>query len=991
MAKTHSSLTGADLHSPQGFGNENATEVWVVSQSINKVNLSSSFLPTEEAAFDLGSAALSWKDIYVSSGSIKFIDPSDNSVLQTLTADSNGVSFGSGDISGSTISGSKLHIVGDTFIGGNLTLGDADTDSISITADLTSNLTPNADVTYDLGTTSKQWKDLFVGRALVGQTGSLHPSASFTALMDGRAGMMLPSASSDPTGLGTTEKGMTYFNLTDNLMKVYSGTDWVPVGSTETKDNVLSIAADSDGNNASSAIKMRVDGTADAQNKLVLQSDNLHKMTGSINISGSITATSAPNTTTTITANNITNGYPTSNNWGESLDGSYFNNFDNTTNVSEILRFMAGIISHSIDTSSPTSNTKTFASVDTNDNSLGNTDTIGGYLPQEHASLSNATINYLNTKDWWKTGGTCFSGLTVYYQNGPTHYIDFDSNSGGSTSVRSSADNELFGLGVLTSGGETEFKVRVHATQSFSDTGSIAAPTAASNTFTTQSYIDYSITSFGISNGLTLAKIASANPAVIPAAYQDGKFENVGGISQMSGSLSRKYHVTKGSFTSVSASGWYRFHDLKVGMATGSGNYQEVNGTTKNRFWAPTTTIDTAIGDNTISDVGTTHKALTATSRSLSGVPYLIDATFEISTKITGLFNPAYAASTTLVDMAADSVGVGTATLSGDTVSTNGGTVQTSGKVFQSDGTTAVDSGVPRYDDIVIMTASVSYDSGNADSINQTGVSDTSFTVKTKARNRNSSQSALDTQTISYHTAGDFSQPAASGSLGIYGRAQSYDGGTLQGTTELFTGEDFRIQLLDNVQAFNGTAWVTTYVLGQLGDYDLQVKPGYLVDPGGTYRYWHPASYGSGAYKYYIRRFQTDGSTYSSMTLDVGKTLVNWAATTADSVAATILFESSGNGSGNNASLGVARIYDPTKTTSNLIEADIANDNFKNPLSTAISLYGNSGGSISSTEYTIPIRNADGMYLDSNDNEFYVIVRYKGDPSPVTSITLTFS
>jgi hypothetical protein len=127
------------------------------------------------------------------------------------------------------------------------------------------------------------------------------------------------------------------------------------------------------------------------------------------------------------------------------------------------------------------------------------------------------------------------------------------------------------------------------------------------------------------------------------------------------------------------------------------------------------------------------------------------------------------------------------------------------------------------------------------------------------------------------------------------------------------------------------------------------------------------------------------------MTLDVGKTLVNWAATTSDSVAATILFESSGNGSGNNSSLGVARIYDPTKLTSNLIEADISQDHFKNPFSTAISLYGNSGGSKSSTEYTIPIRNADGMYLDSSDNELYVIVRYKGNPSPVTSITLSYS
>ena len=127
-------------------------------------------------------------------------------------------------------------------------------------------------------------------------------------------------------------------------------------------------------------------------------------------------------------------------------------------------------------------------------------------------------------------------------------------------------------------------------------------------------------------------------------------------------------------------------------------------------------------------------------------------------------------------------------TLSGDTISTSGGTIQTSGKVFESDGTTPANSGVPRVDDIAIVPP-VSYDSGNADSINQSGFSDTSFTSTTKARNRASSQTTLDTQTISYHTAGDFEQPSASGSLGIYGRAQGYDGGSLTGTQEAFSVE----------------------------------------------------------------------------------------------------------------------------------------------------------------------------------------------------------
>ena len=351
--------------------------------------------------------------------------------------------------------------------------------------------------------------------------------------------------------------------------------------------------------------------------------------------------------------------------------------------------------------------------------------------------------------------------------------------------------------------------------------------------------------------------------------------------------------------------------------------------------------------------------------------------------------------------MTAASVGVGSATITGDTLSTSGGTIQTSGKVFQSDGTTAVNSGVPRHDDIAIITGSIVYDGGSSTNIQQTGTSDSSFTVATKARNRNSSQSTLDTQTINYHTQGTFDQLAASGSLAIYDRPQGYDGGSLTGTSEAFSGEDFRIKINNNVVGFNGDAFDTTFNILQTGasrvikENDLQVKPGFLVNPGGSFRYWYPENYGSGSFKYYIRRFQTSG-TKTQLTLDVGKTLINWKATTDDSVAAAILFKSSASGSGNRGGSGAltrARIFDPSETTSNLISSSVAHqsDDHLNPFSESIDLFGNTGGSLSSTNYTIPIRNADGMFLDSDDNEFYVILRYTGNPSPVTSITTTTS
>ena len=725
-------------------------------------------------------------------------------------------------------------------------------------------------------------------------------------------------------------------------------------------------------------------------------------LTGSNHISGTIriNAEGVYSSSTAIFTNNITNGYPTSNPWGSNLEGSYFNNFNNTTNVSEILRFMSGVMSHSLDVADASANTKTFASVDTNETNLGGTDTVDGYLPQSYDS-SNATMLYLYTKDWVNEGAQIFQGITQYHDNGGTYFIDFDSNSGGSTSVSSSVDTELFGMGGLSSGGANAFKVRVSATQSFSDTGSVSTPTAASNTFTTQSRLDLTNSTFSTTSGLTLTKIATNVPAVIPAAFQDGKFENIGGTSQSSGSLSRKYHATKGLFTSVSSSGYYRFHDLKVGMASGSGNYQFVDGTTKTHFWAPIDQISSDIGTNSLSIAQVTQSYLTATSRSLSGTPYLVGATYHVSASVRGLFSPMYAASSTLVDDSIGSVGVGSVAGSGiDDVSTSGGTIQTANAVFASDsGSVRATSAIPTRTDVVRFNATYTLSGNTDDNIQQSATfTDSTFTVGVRGRNRASSRSTLETKTIFYHSASTFSQPASSGSLGVYQRAQGYDGGSLTGTTELFTGEDFRIQLNNDVLGFNGDAFTTTYDVGRtatrlVGEHDLQVKPGFLVEPGGTYRYWYPANYGSGSYKYYIRRFQTSG-TKSSMTVNLNSaTLVNWKATTDDRVACALLFKSSASGSGGNSELSRARIYDPSETTANLISSSVAHqtDFHLNPFTDALDLYGNTGGSVSSGTYTVPIRNGDGMYLDSTDNELYVIVRYAGDPTPIDDITLTFS
>ena len=93
-----------------------------------------------------------------------------NPSVVTLTA-SNDVHFKqnlevNGNISGSATSTGSFGRVevagdssftGDVTIGGNIQIGDADSDSLTISADLTSNLIPNADSTFNLGSSTKNW------------------------------------------------------------------------------------------------------------------------------------------------------------------------------------------------------------------------------------------------------------------------------------------------------------------------------------------------------------------------------------------------------------------------------------------------------------------------------------------------------------------------------------------------------------------------------------------------------------------------------------------------------------------------------------------------------------------------------------------------------------------------------------------------------------------------------------------------------------------
>ena len=357
-----------------------------------------------------------------------------------------------------------------------------------------------------------------------------------------------------------------------------------------------------------------------------------------------------------------------------------------------------------------------------------------------------------------------------------------------------------------------------------------------------------------------------------------------------------------------------------------------------------------------------------------------------------------YANSTTIADFSESDALV---TLAGTTAaSTNGGTVQTTNAIFDSTGATArVVGTIPFETDIVKLTGSATFDAGSAgaENINQTGLGTTTYSLLTRGINKNGTQSTLTTQTISYFTAGTFGQPAASSSMAYYGRAQGYDGGTLTGGSETFTGETYRIQITNPLLSgsyTSGSKFTTgSYDAYNLGSLDLQVKPGFLVKPGGTYNYWLTDPNPSQTYKYYARAFQTNGSVFSAMTLNVGQTLVPWTGSSAG-VSAAIMLQSAGPGV--NVGFGALTtpiIFDPSALSTLNIATNQVNDNFLNPFTSTIDIKGNNqgGSSLVGTTYTIPMVDSLNQVLSSTYRNLIVIIRYNSDATPVTSINVTFS
>jgi len=96
--------------------------------------------------------------VAVSNGNTSMVFCDGTNVVEAVT----GVT-GNLDIGGNLTVGGNATVTGTTtFNGGTITLGDANTDNIVFGGEVDSNIIPDDDGTYDLGSSSKEWKDIYI-------------------------------------------------------------------------------------------------------------------------------------------------------------------------------------------------------------------------------------------------------------------------------------------------------------------------------------------------------------------------------------------------------------------------------------------------------------------------------------------------------------------------------------------------------------------------------------------------------------------------------------------------------------------------------------------------------------------------------------------------------------------------------------------------------------------------------------------------------------
>jgi|LakMenE18May11ns_1017448.scaffolds.fasta_scaffold9952295_3 hypothetical protein len=177
-----------------------------VSDTVNVVaSLSSSLIPSTTNTFDLGSTTKVWKDLYISTGSIKFVEGS--TVVSTLTEHAFSAISGGYITFSAMLNDGRIATTDDSktnrFTGSQFINGDIN---------LTGSIIPGVSNTYDLGSVDKFFRDLYIS------TGSIKMVSN---------GVVVSTLSNTGNGMimdqGLTAKGDSSFGTSSAAVTAVTG------------------------------------------------------------------------------------------------------------------------------------------------------------------------------------------------------------------------------------------------------------------------------------------------------------------------------------------------------------------------------------------------------------------------------------------------------------------------------------------------------------------------------------------------------------------------------------------------------------------------------------------------------------------------------------------------------------------------------------------------------------------------------------------------
>lgn len=182
-----------------------------------------------------------------------------------------------------------LDVSGNVTIGGNITIGDQETDSVTVAADFESNLVPNGDNLYDLGSSTKNWRTIYVD-TITNNDDRIYLTADIIDA-NSSGGFVIPVGLS--TDRPTAEQGMIRYNTSDNQFEGYNGTAWAGLGGVIDVDQDTKITAETSPGSDNDQLKFFTggverfvidnDGTATFNDRLIIPSGNSSvRMTPSI-------------------------------------------------------------------------------------------------------------------------------------------------------------------------------------------------------------------------------------------------------------------------------------------------------------------------------------------------------------------------------------------------------------------------------------------------------------------------------------------------------------------------------------------------------------------------------------------------------------------------------------------------------------------------------------------------------------------------------------